>query len=252
MKKDFLTVTPDSGLGDKTVTAVASENIGGKRSTSIKISGGGISRTISISQNYNQNPVLAPNGVYILHANGKVYTKKDWDTSWNNNAVGVAVKTAKCSFVIAPEEQSPINWGGFGTTINGCTTTTNDSVAKSDFKGRTNTKAIVTQLGYSKEMYAARYCSEYTFKNGKEGYLPALGELYEAYQNKSEIDACMALIGGKAMYNDSFKNQTKWSSTEFGIHHSWIITFNNLFIDSIEKTNGTPTNACARPFAALI
>ena len=87
MKKDFITVTPDSGRGDKTVTAVASENTGRKRSTSIKISGGGMSRTISISQNYNQNPALAPNGVYILHVNGKVYTKKDWDTSWNNNAV---------------------------------------------------------------------------------------------------------------------------------------------------------------------
>ena len=34
MKKDFLTVTPDSGSGNATVTVVASENIGGARSTS--------------------------------------------------------------------------------------------------------------------------------------------------------------------------------------------------------------------------
>lgn len=50
MKKDFLTVTPDSGSGNATVTVVASENIGGARSTSIKISGGGMSRTINTSQ----------------------------------------------------------------------------------------------------------------------------------------------------------------------------------------------------------
>ena len=50
MKKDFLTVTPDSGSGNATVTVVASENIGGARSTSIKISGGGIEPLIPVNK----------------------------------------------------------------------------------------------------------------------------------------------------------------------------------------------------------
>lgn len=50
MKKDFITVTPDSGSGNTTITVVANENTGNARSTPITISGGGITRTINVRQ----------------------------------------------------------------------------------------------------------------------------------------------------------------------------------------------------------
>lgn len=50
MKKDFLTITPDSGGGSQEVTVKASANTGNARSTTITISGGGITRTIDVSQ----------------------------------------------------------------------------------------------------------------------------------------------------------------------------------------------------------
>lgn len=50
MQKDFITATPDSGSGDGNVTVQASQNTGGERSSSITITGGGITRTIAISQ----------------------------------------------------------------------------------------------------------------------------------------------------------------------------------------------------------
>lgn len=50
MQKDFVTVTPDSGSGNKTITVQAAENIGGARSTSLKASGGSIEKTIAVSQ----------------------------------------------------------------------------------------------------------------------------------------------------------------------------------------------------------
>ena len=54
MEKDFITVTPDSGTGNATVTVVASENSGqNERSTSISISGGTMKRTLSINQEAN-------------------------------------------------------------------------------------------------------------------------------------------------------------------------------------------------------
>lgn len=40
MNKDFITVTPDTGSGSKTVTVSVSENTGDQRSSSLKISGG--------------------------------------------------------------------------------------------------------------------------------------------------------------------------------------------------------------------
>lgn len=50
MQKDFLTITPDSGRGSQAVTVKASPNAGNARSTTITISGGGITRTIDVSQ----------------------------------------------------------------------------------------------------------------------------------------------------------------------------------------------------------
>ena len=50
MQKDFLTITPDSGRGSQAVTVKASPNTGNARSTTITISGGGITRTIDVSQ----------------------------------------------------------------------------------------------------------------------------------------------------------------------------------------------------------
>lgn len=195
------------------------------------------------------DPATAPIGIYIVHTNGKVYPRANWKTSENNKAVGIGVKTSKCSFVIAPDEQTSIQWGGYGTLINGCTTTTSSATAQTDYKGKTNTDAIIAQLGTTTE-YAARYCHNYAFKNGAVGYQPALGELYEAYQNKSEIDACMSLIGGKALYDSSINNYGKWSSTQYDAYNAWRLDWNNGFVISINKASSN-SNSCARPFAAF-
>ena len=50
MQKDFLTITPDNGRGSQAVTVKASPNTGNARSTTITISGGGITRTIDVIQ----------------------------------------------------------------------------------------------------------------------------------------------------------------------------------------------------------
>lgn len=51
MQKDFLTITPDSGGGgSQEVTVRAGANYGDARSTTITISGGGMTRTIEVSQ----------------------------------------------------------------------------------------------------------------------------------------------------------------------------------------------------------
>lgn len=50
MQKDFLTITPDSGRGSQAVNVKASPNTGNARSTTITISGGGITRTIDVIQ----------------------------------------------------------------------------------------------------------------------------------------------------------------------------------------------------------
>lgn len=195
-----------------------------------------------------QIPELAPNGVYIMHKNRFLVTRDNWSFS-NNDASGVAVIANNCKFVIAKEEQTSIKWGGYGTLINGCTTTTDESTAKKDYSGKQNTDALVSQLGTS-NTYAARYCKGYTFPHGAQGYLPALGELYEAYQNKSEVDACMSLIGGKPLYDDSMSNFKKWSSTQYSNYSAWYLDWFYGTITSINK-DYSYNIYCARPFAAF-
>lgn len=51
MQKDFITVTPDSGNGNGNVTVAASQNpTTSQRSSFIEVSGGGITRRISVNQ----------------------------------------------------------------------------------------------------------------------------------------------------------------------------------------------------------
>lgn len=332
-------------------------------------------------------PSDAPVGVYILSTDGYVYDRTSWQISNNSKAVGVAVKTSACSFVIAPDEVQSIQWGGYGTTISGCTTTTNSSTAQTDYNGKANTDAIVAQLGVytlmlsnmdmtsivndaeaamaqepatassynkftpeyisyceglkeksqdeltdeekqelseyseyliykqftekyeipnesvnskvlqmmrsqmksfakmqseimvlddtesntavteddidnitdtglmllastSNEQYAANYCRQYSFKNDAEGYLGALGEWYQAYQNKSEIDACMSLIGGDPLYDSGINNYWKWSSTHYSADRAWGLVWYNGYLDSDYK-NSSIINHCARPFSAF-
>ena len=195
-----------------------------------------------------QIPELAPNGVYIMHKNRFLVKKENWKFS-NNEASGVAVKTDNCAFVIAKEEQTSIKWGRYGIVIDDCTTTKNSDTAEIDYNGKQNTDAIVTQLGMS-ETYAARYCKEYVFPHGVKGYLPALGELYEVYQNKSEVDACMSLISGKPLYDGSISNYRKWSSTQYDGDDAWFLDWANGNINNYRKSFSSISD-CARPFAAF-
>lgn len=306
-------------------------------------------------------PDKAPNGIYVMHRNGRLFSKEHWNSS-GSDASGVAVKTDKCQFVIAKDEQTNIQWGVYGTLVNGCVTTTNSTQAQQDYAGEVNTTAIINTLGVYQvlaeklsvddivndakhemtavqslqsqetttpiseesskikqqfkekyniqdisddvldlivtkirdnfkaqvqesehisllsneiafiptteeidnisdegimvlassfsEQYAANYCRNYTFPHGKKGYLPALGELYEAYQNKSEVDACMKLIGGKALYDSSIDNYYKWSSTQYSASYAWILNWNNGSISNSLKNTSNDYN-CARPFSAF-
>lgn len=67
MDKDFLTVTPDTGSENGTVTVTASKNTGAVRSSSITIAGAGMTRTIPISQEASlANVIIVVGGENII------------------------------------------------------------------------------------------------------------------------------------------------------------------------------------------
>lgn len=159
------------------------------------------------------------NGVYILHTNGRLYTLSEWNTSEKANAVGVALKTDNCRFVISPEESTNrLAWSTVLTEVD-IVTSEDYNVVKNDFDGIGNTRKIIEQLGEAAAP-AAAYCRSVVFKHGKRGYLGAFGEWQEAINHKTEIESCMSLIGGYTFViegNDVYY----WASTQATAAKTW-------------------------------
>lgn len=162
-------------------------------------------------------------GVFILDIDGSLYSKSEWSTSNNINAVGVAVLTNNCKFVIAPDGRALSNWSvGSTELIAGVTATRDKSIAEKDYKGVQNTANIISKYGTS-NTYAGKVCSSYTFRNGKNGYLGAAGEWKEVYNNKTEINACLSKIGG-----EQIGESPAWSSTQYNKDSAWFMNNGNL------------------------
>ena len=157
-------------------------------------------------------------GIYIFDTDGNFMTAEDWDTANNSKAVGVLVSTENSKFVISPTGGAEEQWGGFGTTISGIVTTTDTTKAKKDYAGEANTDKIIAKLGTGNAP-AAEYCRNYTFKNGKKGYLWSFGEAQDAYNNKAAINAAMRKIGGTAIATDDYI----WTSTQYNSEIAWIM-----------------------------
>lgn len=86
----------------------------------------------------------------------------------NDSAVGVALKTDNCRFVIAPEALMRIilPWSKYGAYEEvGSNDNYRRNRAIDDYKGEANTAAIVSHYGAGTD-YAVGWCANYTFKNG--------------------------------------------------------------------------------------
>lgn len=161
-------------------------------------------------------------GVYICDTDNKLTLPDNWDSSNNYKAVGVYVGTENSQFVIAPtlSDSSNIVWSYTDHITPGVAMSNNSEVAKKDYAGKTNTDKIIAELGTS-SIYAARYCRDYTFKNGKKGYLWSLGEALDAFNNKAAISQALDKIGGSQMPT----NEYFWTSTQYNYYRAWKLSF---------------------------
>lgn len=175
------------------------------------------------------------NGVYICDSDGKLTAVGSWNTSNNSKAVGVAVVSDKCSFIIdKTNSNGSIQWGGYGTDVPGLSNITNNTEAKLDYDGNSNTDKIISALG-SSEGIAAGWCRSKSINIGGEnrkGYLPALGEWQTAYNNKSQVDSALSKIGGTAMLTGYH-----WASTEFSSDIAWTLPWASGSVYSNVKYN---------------
>ena len=156
------------------------------------------------------------NGVFIQHIDGTLYTTDEWTAGGFSNdlANGVAVGNGAVKFVIAKTIISTkVAWSSdTSNAVDGVMLTSDTNAAEKDYAGMANTKLIAA----TDTSGAAYICAHFEFPNGTKGYLPALGELYIAYKNKSAINNAMALIGGANLGTTYY-----WSSTQHSATRAW-------------------------------
>lgn len=195
-----------------------------------------------LSKDAGLDPSTAPNGVYIEHVNGKLFTADMWDTAWNDEANGVAVITNKVRIVIAPTEVA-LAWASNGNdNVWGVTDAVSREAAIKDFNGIANTQAIVKL--YGNNGLAGAYCHNYVFKNKQTGYLGAAGEWDNIKSRMEAINKCMKLINS-AIVGTVY--HSIWSSTEWPYANAWYYDTETKFVSDTSKT----TNLAVRPFTTL-
>lgn len=188
-----------------------------------------------------------PLGVWAYYADGSIRDYANADT----NAIGVAVVTENCGFVIdklATNGNNRIAYGGYNKDLSniGVVVSSNVNTAITDFDGEDNTTKLINALdgyndGYVTGAAAAEACRA---AFGGNGYMGSLGEWNEAYANKSAVDSMMAKIGGTAILT----NRVHWSSTLYNASStSWNISWNDGYLNG----NGRSYNALVRAFKAL-
>ena len=170
---------------------------------------------VSTSRNVIITYTKLPLGVYIYDTDGHFTLSENWDTANNSKAVGVYVGTENSKFVMAPTyNSSGVIWGDAGLAISGIVTSEGVTEAQKDYAGELNTDKIIAQLGIDVAQ-AAKYCRNYTFKNGKKGYLWSAGEAMNACANQEAINVAMNKIGNIYMTNNY------WTSTQADASKAW-------------------------------
>lgn len=191
----------------------------------------------------------ALSGVYIQHIDGSLYTTDEWTASGfaNDQANGVAVGNGTVKFVIAKEDASTAGmmWSSSNkywySAIDGAVIADNLGTAKNDYAGVSNTAAISSVDSES----AAAACQNYTFPNGKSGYLPSAGEWSVVDKYRNLIISAFAIIGGT-----SFTEHTSyWSSTQSSGSKAW--KWNNKTTSSEFLNYEKTSKSYVRPFTTL-
>lgn len=147
-------------------------------------------------------PNEAPNGVYCVSSDKKLWPLENWDTSHNQWALGVALITDKCRFLINNTNrfEKTFKWGERDSDIPGINVLelSSASDAKQDYNGLYNTQKIVAfntgEHGDDINSYAAGYCYNANTGTGLQGYLGSVGEFVELGKHVKQINECLKVM----------------------------------------------------------
>lgn len=185
---------------------------------------------------------ILSNGVYIASNDGSLVKPDSWNTSNNSKAVGVAVISDKCSFIIDKNNQTSNDqkWSNQLKDLS-LTNYTSESQAKTDYNGEHNTDIIMSE---DTQNVAAKYCrsKSITFGTTRNGYLGAGGEWWTIYNNWDTISSALSKISGAAL------NVYEWTSMERTYGRAWILYKNYGYLNDNSKDGA---GAAIRPLYSL-
>lgn len=187
-------------------------------------------------------------GVFIEATNMGLYASSDWDSNKTPNSIVILTDSAKFRMALTqPSYTMAIHNNAYDTFENYMKAISNQTAAKADYNGSGNTANIMKLQ--SSTSYAAGYCNAFTFPDGStKGFLPSLGQLWLAYQNKTAVDAALTACGGIAMGTSN----GYWSST---FSHTYSATEYRFFwylnwSDGAVNDSYVANDIYVRPFAA--
>lgn len=155
-------------------------------------------------------------GCFILDKDDNLIDGSLWDPA-TGNAVGVALITEKVAIVIATGRHTDgLAWSTESQLVEGVVATTDITEAFKDYNGKANTEVIVRAL--DTKAPSAYYCYNYTFKNGKKGYLMSAGEAREIYTNAETIANLLSTINpstSNLMVDDELMTSTQYNDSWF-------------------------------------
>lgn len=165
-------------------------------------------------------------GVFVIDKNDKFYKTADEFKSAGtstNDVIGALIVTDKVAIIVANYVSDAVVWGpAVGVLVNGCTISSDTGSALKDFSGAANTAAII-KAGCPSNT-AASICYNYTFKNGRRGYLMSAGEASAIQTVISSIWQLFKAIG----LDFSFINSgERWTSTQVSGRQAWSLDIGN-------------------------
>ena len=188
--------------------------------------------------------IIPTDGVYIEGLDGKAYTVDNWQGGNAANSVIVASGDVKFRMALTQPSNNMAIGSHTDPLDNYMTAISDETAAKADYNGSGNTANIIKMRPSTD--YAAGYCNSFTFPDGKtKGFLPSLGQLNLAYQNKADVDAALSKCGGTAMFGGYY-----WSSTFAGVGGNYRYCWVLYWSDGSVYDNYLRNYRYVRPFAA--
>lgn len=166
----------------------------------------------------------------IMDKFGNAYkTVDDWKNGGSKEVLGIGFCSGNTYLCMGIKKVVSSTFGGDGVNFNSKVytttkqwhnTSTSTIAAFDDYTGVSNTKGIMEGCIDS----AAEKCYNVLFANGKNGYLPACGEMRTYCKYFSQVDALLVGVGGDKLKIQNGA-QLLWSSTCRDKNNAWAVRY---------------------------